>query len=173
MRLIFNTFFHLDPACGRLYPPNPPDIHRDRLFSRPLPPFPVPIAIGNGRAFPTASERHRIFFCKGLKPLCSQIGHGYAVRAWKRSNRFRRFDRWGRSFRNVKQVSKRRHTFERFFDEIETFILLADLPAAGRELAHNSSSLIWENRNSITTRMKILMPLVKEFCISDWNSMLP
>ena len=41
MRLIFNTFFHLDPACGRLYPPNPPDIHRDRLFSRPLPPFPV------------------------------------------------------------------------------------------------------------------------------------
>ena len=44
-------------------------------------------------------------FRNGLKPRyippfpqrvetpCSQIGHGYAIRAWIRSNRFGRFDR--------------------------------------------------------------------------------
>ena len=181
MRLIFNTFFHLDPACGRLYPPNPPDIHRDRLFSRPLPPFPVSDSYRKREGLPKRfrAASHFFFFATGWNPvapksvMATPFVRGYGPTASAR------FDRWGRSFRNVKQASKRRQTFERFFDEIETFMSLAgayrrqDLSAAGRELAHNSSSLIWENRNSITTRMKILIPLVKELCISDWNSMLP
>ena len=91
MRLIFNTFFHLEPACGRQdLTPEPSLYSSGQAF---LPTSPTLSRSDSYRKQEGLTNRFRaashFFFCNGLKPGCSQIGHGYAVRAWIRSNRFR------------------------------------------------------------------------------------